>query len=82
LWTAGSAPKENLSNRALFEDIEMPPKEVVKSSNFWILWVLYFIGAGAGLMVVVKDKKDQLRRKMAGRKPSGAGAWATDSATP
>jgi nitrate/nitrite transporter NarK len=44
--------KANLKNRALFKDIEMPPKQVVKTSNFWILWVLYFIGAGTGLMVV------------------------------
>lgn len=28
------------------------PKEILKQRNFWILWIIYFIGAGAGLMVI------------------------------
>lgn len=28
------------------------PKEVVRQWQFWLLWLLYFIGAGAGLMVI------------------------------
>lgn len=28
------------------------PKEILRTPTFWILWVLYFIGAGAGLMVI------------------------------
>jgi nitrate/nitrite transporter NarK len=45
--SAGSAQK-----RALFEDKEVGPKQVLKSPAFWLLWIIYFIGAGAGLMVV------------------------------
>ena len=28
------------------------PQEVVRQPIFWLLWILYFIGAGAGLMVI------------------------------
>jgi MFS family permease len=42
----------NTQKRALFEDTEVGPKQVLKSPAFWLLWAIYFIGAGAGLMVV------------------------------
>ena len=42
----------NTQKRALFEDAEVGPKQVLKSPAFWLLWAIYFIGAGAGLMVV------------------------------
>ncbi len=38
--------------RAMFQDKNVPPLEMMRSSTFWLLWVLYFIGAGAGLMVI------------------------------
>jgi nitrate/nitrite transporter NarK len=28
------------------------PGEIVRTPGFWLLWVLYFIGSGAGLMVI------------------------------
>lgn len=28
------------------------PGEILRQPNFWVLWVIYFIGAGAGLMVI------------------------------
>ena len=28
------------------------PSEVLRQPTFWLLWVIYFIGAGAGLMVI------------------------------
>lgn len=27
-------------------------KDILKRRNFWVLWLIYFIGAGAGLMVI------------------------------
>lgn len=47
--------KENFNNRALFKNIDMPPKQVVKTSNFWMLWVLYFIGVGGLVMSKVSQ---------------------------
>ncbi|MEA1923131.1 MAG: OFA family MFS transporter [Pseudomonadota bacterium] len=31
---------------------EVPPLEMIKTPVFWMLWLLYFVGAGAGLMVI------------------------------
>ncbi|MCP4716471.1 MAG: OFA family MFS transporter, partial [Deltaproteobacteria bacterium] len=31
---------------------ECTPTEMMRSANFWKLWFIYFIGAGAGLMVI------------------------------
>jgi len=28
------------------------PSEMLRTPSFWLLWVLYFVGAGAGLMVI------------------------------
>jgi len=28
------------------------PSQILRTPSFWLLWVLYFIGAGAGLMVI------------------------------
>jgi len=30
----------------------LSPREILCTPSFWLLWVLYFIGAGAGLMVI------------------------------
>jgi nitrate/nitrite transporter NarK len=38
--------------RASFEEANYTPKEMLKTHSFWLLWILYFIGAGAGLMVI------------------------------
>ena len=32
--------------------LELSPREILRTPSFWLLWVLYFIGAGAGLMVI------------------------------
>lgn len=42
----------NIQARAMFVETNIAPLEMMKSSNFWLLWFLYFIGAGAGLMVI------------------------------
>ncbi len=38
--------------RTMFEDVNFTPGEVLKTGDFWRVWFLYFIGAGAGLMVI------------------------------
>jgi len=38
--------------RAKFEDVNAHPMDLVRTPFFWLLWTLYFIGAGAGLMVI------------------------------
>ncbi len=32
--------------------VDVPTREVIRSANFWKLWALFFIGSGAGLMVI------------------------------
>jgi OFA family oxalate/formate antiporter-like MFS transporter len=32
--------------------VNVPPGEILRSPLFYLLWVIYFIGAGAGLMVI------------------------------
>ena len=39
-------------SRSRFADVDLPPLEVIKTPTFWLLWLLFFIGAGAGLMVI------------------------------
>jgi len=38
--------------REEFIDKEVPPLQMVRTPTFWLLWLVYFIGAGAGLMVI------------------------------
>ncbi|MDH4231559.1 MAG: OFA family MFS transporter [Nitrospirota bacterium] len=33
-------------------EVSVKPLDMLKTRNFWVLWMLYFIGAGAGLMVI------------------------------
>jgi MFS transporter, OFA family, oxalate/formate antiporter len=32
--------------------VNFTPREILRQPKFWLLWVIYFIGAGAGLMVI------------------------------
>lgn len=32
--------------------VNATPSEILRQGNFWVLWLIYFIGAGAGLMVI------------------------------
>jgi OFA family oxalate/formate antiporter-like MFS transporter len=32
--------------------VSLRPSEILRTPNFWILWMIYFIGSGAGLMVI------------------------------
>lgn len=38
--------------RSNFERPQLSPGEVLRRPNFWLLWFLFFISAGAGLMVI------------------------------
>ena len=31
---------------------DLAPSQILRTASFWLLWVLYFMGAGAGLMVI------------------------------
>ncbi len=45
-----TAPKNNSANASL--SVNFSPSEIMRQPIFWHLWILYFIGAGAGLMVI------------------------------
>ena len=45
-------PEADKIQKAAPAAIEMLPGQVLRSAKFWKLWALYFIGAGAGLMVI------------------------------
>jgi nitrate/nitrite transporter NarK len=51
---AGYIPVETnaaaLKKKAVHNDVDW--KDVIKTLNFWKLWMIYFVGAGAGLMVI------------------------------
>jgi nitrate/nitrite transporter NarK len=51
---AGYVPVETnaaaLKKKAVMNDVNW--KDVIKTMNFWKLWIVYFVGAGAGLMVI------------------------------
>ena len=44
--------EEGRKARVEFVVINLGPLGMMKTGNFWLLWFLYFIGAGAGLMVI------------------------------
>lgn len=51
---AGYVPVETKSEsgakKAVHVDVHW--RDVIKTSTFWKLWIIYFVGAGAGLMVI------------------------------
>lgn len=51
---AGYVPEETsklaLKKKAAHNDVHW--KDVIKTADFWKLWAIYFVGAGAGLMVI------------------------------
>ncbi|MBN2040540.1 MAG: OFA family MFS transporter [Spirochaetes bacterium] len=40
------------NNNAASKPNEFSPKTMMKTGTFWLIWLIYFIGAGAGLMVI------------------------------
>lgn len=43
---------ENVVARALFQEKNFTPSEMIRTPTFWMLWLMYFVSAGAGLMVI------------------------------
>jgi OFA family oxalate/formate antiporter-like MFS transporter len=48
----GYAAAASAAARASATAADVPPGRIVRTRTFWLLWVIYFIGAGAGLMVI------------------------------
>ncbi len=44
--------RADAASREAIDDEEVAPARVLRRPLFWLLWVLYFVGAGAGLMVI------------------------------
>ncbi len=42
----------NTVSRVMFQEQNFTTSQMIKTPEFWMLWVLYFISAGAGLMVI------------------------------
>ena len=49
-YVAGPKPVPGAAEKALA--VSAAPGEIIRQPTFWLLWVIYFIGAGAGLMVI------------------------------
>ncbi|MBN1831549.1 MAG: OFA family MFS transporter [Deltaproteobacteria bacterium] len=50
-----AAGKTDLEGPSLIKPLQnknSPPSEMMKTRTFYMIWVIYFIGAGAGLMVI------------------------------
>ena len=47
-----SKSESDIKARVMFVERNIAPLEMIRTGNFWLLWLLYFIGAGAGLMVI------------------------------
>ena len=54
-YVTGGAPKPGAAQKAS-DSPELSPKQMLSSGKFYILWLAYFIGAGAGLMVIGSAK--------------------------
>lgn len=46
------APGADGARGAAKTEVDVPAGTMIRSRDFWVLWALYFIGAGAGLMVI------------------------------
>ena len=48
-----AAPQKfSAANQPAVAAVNFSPSEILRQPKFWLLWVIYFIGAGAGLMVI------------------------------
>jgi len=48
-----SAPQKiSAASQPATAAVNFTPGEILRQPKFWLLWVIYFIGAGAGLMVI------------------------------
>lgn len=49
-YVAGGAAAGTSSTKPAV--VSLSPGEILRTPTFWLLWVIYFIGSGAGLMVI------------------------------
>ncbi len=49
-----SPAKPGTTPAAPKQDVNYTPSEMLKTSQFYLLWFMYFCGAGAGLMIIAK----------------------------
>lgn len=47
----GAGPRPSPAPQAAAA-VQASPRDLLRQPTFWLLWVIYFIGAGAGLMVI------------------------------
>ena len=47
-----SAPKAGQQAAAPKPQVDAKPSDMMKTGSFYLIWLIYFIGAGAGLMVI------------------------------
>lgn len=51
-YVPGGAPAAGASAAKKPAIVDMSPSQILKTSEFYILWVMFFINSGAGLMVI------------------------------
>jgi len=52
LFGAAAAQSQTAKAAAPAKAQDFTPSQMLKTGNFYVLWIVYFIGAGAGLMVI------------------------------
>ncbi|MDG4554376.1 MAG: OFA family MFS transporter [Candidatus Competibacter sp.] len=52
LFGGSGAKNPAVKTAAPVQSQDCTPGQILKSANFYIMWIVYFIGAGAGLMVI------------------------------
>ncbi len=53
---AGWAPKGWAPSAKAAADVDCPISRTAKTWQFWVMWLIYFVGAGVGLMTIGKAK--------------------------
>jgi OFA family oxalate/formate antiporter-like MFS transporter len=48
----GASAQASGGNPKSVSAVNATPREILRQPTFWLLWVIYFIGSGAGLMVI------------------------------
>ena len=51
-YVAGAKPADGKAAAKPVAAVNFSPSEILRQPKFWLLWMIYFIGAGAGLMVI------------------------------
>lgn len=51
-YVAGAKPAGTAGTAKPAATVNVAPRDILRQPTFWLLWVIYFIGAGAGLMVI------------------------------